>query len=111
MRVRDEYALGMKRWERVIDWRWWGGQEVCGAEVGVVSLRRRRAARRSSAHRARRILRGIALHADLLAEGLALRGAVAIANQHLLAVLVLRHKLVPCWLHGFAVASPAGRRS
>jgi hypothetical protein len=42
--------------------------------------RQRRAARRSSARRARRILRGVALHADLLAEGLALGGAVAVSD-------------------------------
>ena len=58
-----------------------------------------------------RSLRGIALHADLLAEGLAIAGAVAIADEHLLAVRVLCHKLVPSWLHGFAVATPASTRS
>ena len=57
------------------------------------------------------ILRGVTLHAHLLAERLSAGGAVGIADQHLLAVLELRHKLVPCWLHGFAVASPARRRS
>jgi len=56
------------------------------------------------------ILRGVTLHAHLLAERLSAGGAVGIADQHLLAVLELRHKLVPCWLHGFAVASPARRR-
>ena len=51
-------------------------------------------------------LRRVTLHAHLLAERLSVGSAISIADQNVLGVLELRHKLVPCWLHGFAVTSP-----
>jgi len=49
---------------------------------------------------------GVSLHTHLLAQRLTINRAVTVSDEHILVALVFRHKLVPCWLHGFAVASP-----